>query len=142
MAGVFNIFGCFKARCQEFSTFFFQANKSTAIFQHSKATLMDGIRLFAFWRDFRRVEHILSDALATFQRQKRLSRRKAFYFLSCDLFHYKCFEYVALLDVVELCKTNTTLVAVGYLAHVFLKALKRGNVVLKDYDTITNNSDL
>ena len=42
-----------------------------------------------------------------------------------NLFHYKCFEHVAFLDIVKLIKSDTAFVTLGNLANVILEALER-----------------
>ena len=62
--------------------------------------------------------------------------------LSRNLLHYKCLESIALSDVVELLDADTALVALGYLLNVVLEATERGDLILEDNYTVTNDTDL
>ena len=59
-----------------------------------------------------------------------------------DLLHNEGLENIANLDIVEFFKTDTALVAGSHFAGIVLKSLKRGNLILKDHNAVTNNADL
>ena len=59
-----------------------------------------------------------------------------------DLLHDIRLKDISNLDVIELLKSNTALVAAHDLACVVLESLERGNLILKDHDAVTNHADL
>ncbi len=51
--------------------------------------------------------------------------------LSCDLLHYKCFEYIAFFDIIEFFQSYTAFIARCNFLDIVLETAERGNLVLK-----------
>ena len=57
-------------------------------------------------------------------------------------FNYERFNNISLFKIAELFKSDTALIASGYLFDCVLESLERTHSVLKNYNAVTNNSDL
>ena len=61
--------------------------------------------------------------------------------LSLNFFHDEGFKHIPLTDIIKLLDTNTTLVALKNFLYVVLEAAERGDLILEDNYTVTNDTD-
>ena len=67
--------------------------------------------------------------------------KKSGHRLSGYLFHNIRLERITLADIIELLNANTAFVTLVNLLNVVLETAERGNLILKDNDTVTDNTD-
>ena len=108
--------------------------------KNSPTNALSRIRSFA--RCNERPEALPLDTATFCKRWTKTSVSLRFSLLISIFFDHVCFEDVANLQVAELLDTHTTLVTSCNLFDVVFETFERGQVLVSDNNTVTNNTNL